>query len=67
MILSRDRSQAGNEGSSLNSLQASVEDYRDVLVALFAEVALNYTDVRSLQNRIEIAVQNVEIQTNTLN
>jgi NodT family efflux transporter outer membrane factor (OMF) lipoprotein len=48
------------------SLQASVEDYRDVLVSLLAEVALNYVDVRSLQERIQLANANVEAQLETL-
>jgi NodT family efflux transporter outer membrane factor (OMF) lipoprotein len=48
------------------ALQASVEDYRDVLVTLFAEVALNYTDVRSLQARLEVARENVQAQRETL-
>ncbi|UCF69280.1 MAG: efflux transporter outer membrane subunit [Acidobacteriota bacterium] len=47
-------------------LEASIEDYRDVLVTLFAEVALNYVDVRTLQARIELAEANVETQMETL-
>ena len=35
------------------SLEASIEDYRDVLVLLFAEVASNYIEVRKLQNQIQ--------------
>jgi multidrug efflux system outer membrane protein len=45
------------------SLQASVEDYRDVLVTLFAEVAAAYVDVRTAQERIRFARENVELQT----
>lgn len=45
------------------SLQASVEDYRDVLVTLFADVAATYVDVRTAQERIRFARQNVELQT----
>lgn len=47
-------------------LQASVEDYRDVLVVLYAEVALNYVEVRSLQARIRLAHENLERQRETL-
>jgi multidrug efflux system outer membrane protein len=48
------------------AVEASVEDYRDVLVSLLAEVALSYTDVRSYQERIRLANANVETQQNTL-
>ena len=48
------------------SLDASVESYRDVLVTLLAEVALNYIDVRSLQARIRFAEANVVAQQETL-
>ena len=47
-------------------LQASVEDYRDVLVSLYAEVAQQYTDVRTAQARIEALLSNVETQKKTL-
>jgi NodT family efflux transporter outer membrane factor (OMF) lipoprotein len=48
------------------SLDASVESYRDVLVTLLAEVALNYIDVRSLQARLRFAASNVVTQRGTL-
>jgi multidrug efflux system outer membrane protein len=48
------------------AVEASGEDYRDVLVSLLAEVALSYTDVRSYQERIRLANANVETQQNTL-
>ncbi len=41
---------------------ASVEDYRDVLVILYADVATNYIEVRTLQQRLVYARQNVELQ-----
>jgi len=41
---------------------ASVEDHRDVLVALLAEVARTYVDVRELQDRISYAETNAEAQ-----
>jgi NodT family efflux transporter outer membrane factor (OMF) lipoprotein len=48
------------------SLQASVENYRDVMVILYAEVALNYIEVRSLQARIQYAQNNIILQKGTL-
>jgi len=47
-------------------LAASVEDYRDVRVVLYAEVATSYVDVRTLQQRILSAERNVEAQEETL-
>lgn len=46
--------------------QASVLDYRDVLVTLFAEVALAYVDVRAAQQRIVYARENAEAQRGSL-
>ncbi len=46
--------------------EASVEDYRDVLVTLLAEVAFTYVDIRSAQQQIVIANENVKSQTDTL-
>jgi len=43
-------------------LQAAVEDRRDVLVTLTAEVARNYIELRAFQQRIEIARQNLATQ-----
>ena len=43
-------------------LQASVETRRDVLVTLAAEVAATYTDLRSFQQRIAVAQQNLKAQ-----
>jgi multidrug efflux system outer membrane protein len=47
------------------SVQAAVEDRRDVLVTLAAEVALNYTDLRSFQQQIAIAQENLKAQRHT--
>jgi NodT family efflux transporter outer membrane factor (OMF) lipoprotein len=47
-------------------LQATVEDYRDVLVSLYAEVANAYVGVRTAQARIKSALENVESQKKTL-
>jgi multidrug efflux system outer membrane protein len=46
--------------------EATIEDYRDVLVSLYAEVALNYIDVRSLQTRLDFARNNVAAQRESL-
>lgn len=46
--------------------QASIEDYRDVLVTLYAEVAASYIDVRSSQARIAFARSNAEGQRRSL-
>jgi multidrug efflux system outer membrane protein len=43
-------------------LEAAVEDRRDVLVTLTAEVAQNYMDLRAFQQRISIARQNLDAQ-----
>jgi multidrug efflux system outer membrane protein len=43
-------------------LQASVENRRDVLVTLTAEVALNYINLRAFQQRIAIAQENLKAQ-----
>ncbi len=48
------------------SYEASVENYRDTLVVLFAEVASNYVQVRTFQSRIKIALENIELQKKTL-
>jgi len=46
--------------------QASVEDYRDVMVSLYADVALAYIDIRSLQQRILSAQANARSMTESL-
>jgi NodT family efflux transporter outer membrane factor (OMF) lipoprotein len=49
-----------------DTLDASVENYDDVLVTLLGDVAANYVQMRTFQQRIEYARQNVEIQRITL-
>jgi NodT family efflux transporter outer membrane factor (OMF) lipoprotein len=44
---------------------AAAEDRRDVLIALLAEVARNYVELRSLQERLAIAESNVASQKET--
>lgn len=48
------------------SYQASVEDYRDVMVTLLAEVCRNYIELRTIQARIVYTRQNIDIQQRTL-
>jgi NodT family efflux transporter outer membrane factor (OMF) lipoprotein len=47
-------------------LLASVASYDDVLVTLLAEVARTYVDIRTLERRIELAENNVELQRGSL-
>ena len=47
--------------------QASIEDYRDVMITLYADVALTYVDIRGLQQRIVYAQQNTASQRESLN
>lgn len=48
------------------ALAATMEDYRDVLISLTAEVAKNYIDLRAAQKRLLLAQQNTELQEQTL-
>ncbi len=60
----------GRIGRSVESadagLQASIEDYRDVLVSLYSEVALSYIDVRAFQARIQFSKDNIATQAGTV-
>jgi NodT family efflux transporter outer membrane factor (OMF) lipoprotein len=47
-------------------LEASVADYRDVLVSLLAEVALNYVEARTFQTQLQVAEENLKAQAETL-
>jgi len=47
------------------SVQAAVEDARDVMVTLTSEVAFDYITLRGLQQQIAIARQNLEAQQET--
>ncbi|HEX6768063.1 MAG TPA: efflux transporter outer membrane subunit [Candidatus Binatia bacterium] len=47
-------------------LEASAADYQDVLVSLVAEVALNYVDLRTLQEQLQVAQDNLREQAETL-
>jgi NodT family efflux transporter outer membrane factor (OMF) lipoprotein len=52
--------------ASTADMQSSIEALRGVQVSLVAEIALNYVEVRSFQNRIRVAEANVEAQQKTL-
>ena len=47
-------------------LNAEIENYDNVLVILQAEVATAYIQLRTLQERLQLASQNVELQKRTL-
>lgn len=55
-----------NVAAAEAGVQASVEDYRDVLVLLLAELATNYVDLRTLQQRIRFTQANIATQRETL-
>jgi|GEM_PF-2189696 len=44
------------------NIAAQEENYRDTLVTLFADVALNYVDYRTLEARIAVANRNINSQ-----
>lgn len=48
------------------AIGATEENYRDALITLFSEVALNYVDYRTLEQRIEVAESNIEAQEDSL-
>ncbi|HZZ72884.1 MAG TPA: efflux transporter outer membrane subunit [Pirellulales bacterium] len=48
------------------TLDASIEGYDDVLVTLLADVATNYTALRTTEQRIKTAQDNVTLQRETL-
>ena len=52
--------------SATAAFEADIENYRDVQVTLYAEVAANYADIRSLQARLDFAVQNADAQRESL-
>jgi NodT family efflux transporter outer membrane factor (OMF) lipoprotein len=56
----------GGVRRSVESAEANIaaqeENYRDALVTLFADVALNYVDYRTLEARIAVANRNINSQ-----
>jgi multidrug efflux system outer membrane protein len=55
-----------NVESADASLGGSIWDYRDTLVVLYADVATNYVEIRTLQARIQSALNNVKTQQGAL-
>jgi NodT family efflux transporter outer membrane factor (OMF) lipoprotein len=49
------------------NLEATEESYRDILVSLLSEVALNYIEVRSYQAQLLVAGSNLKSQEETYN
>jgi NodT family efflux transporter outer membrane factor (OMF) lipoprotein len=52
--------------SGMANLEASIADYDDILVALTAEVARTYVIIRTLEERLAVAHENVRIQKRSL-
>jgi len=52
--------------SATASFEATTEDYRDALVLLYADVASSYIEVRTLQERIRYARENIKLQQGTM-
>jgi len=52
--------------SSDASLMADIADYDDILVSLTAEVATTYVNLRTIEERIRLAKQNVKLQQDSL-
>lgn len=48
------------------SLDATIEEYDDILVTLLAETAATYVEMRTAQTRIRLAQENVKAQQGTL-
>jgi NodT family efflux transporter outer membrane factor (OMF) lipoprotein len=48
------------------SLEASIADYDDILVSLTAEVARTFIVLRTSEERLEVALQNVKIQQRSM-
>lgn len=44
------------------TIEGEAEFFRDVMISLYAEVALNYIEIRTLEQRLYLAQQNVVIQ-----
>jgi NodT family efflux transporter outer membrane factor (OMF) lipoprotein len=55
-----------NVESGLGVLEASIASYDDVLVSLTAEVARTYVAIRTFEESLEIARENVRIQSRSL-
>ncbi len=52
--------------SAQASFQAAIDNYNDVMITLFAEVARNYVELRTIQERLRYTRQNIKSQRDTL-
>ena len=52
--------------ASIAAREAAEENQRDTLITLVAEVARNYFELRSAQNRLDIANRNIRVQKDSL-
>jgi NodT family efflux transporter outer membrane factor (OMF) lipoprotein len=52
--------------SARAGLEVSIEDYRDVMAILMADVAANYVEIRTLQDRLRYGRANVDAQSDSL-
>ena len=52
--------------TSVASLEASIADYDDILVSVTSEVARTYIVLRTSEERLKVALQNVDIQKRSL-
>ena len=52
--------------SASASYEASVEDLRDIVVVVYAQIGANYVLLRTLQERLRLAKANVRLQRETL-
>jgi NodT family efflux transporter outer membrane factor (OMF) lipoprotein len=48
------------------TIEATIEDRRDVLVTLLGDIARNYIDLRGFQRRLAVATNNLEAQQESL-
>jgi multidrug efflux system outer membrane protein len=48
------------------ALEGTLEDYRDAAVILYAQIGAAYIEVRTVQQRIKYATENIRNQTDTL-
>ncbi len=62
-VFGRIRREVEAEGARF---EASVEEYRDVMVSLYAEVAVTYIDIRGFQAQIANAEENIKVQAQSL-
>lgn len=49
------------------NLEASIQDYDNILVLILAEVAQRYVEIRTAEQRLEYAQKNAELQRQSLN